>query len=96
MKRLTLSSKKARASESIHLGNIGNCMNTRKPFVVPALADMLPFRLKAVQQTAKIAWCNFLDSYDVTKSPIATEVSIQLALTQDQRTIAAFAFENST
>ena len=28
-------------------------MSTRKPFVVPALAGLLPFRLKAVQQTAQ-------------------------------------------
>ena len=30
-------------------------MNTRKPFVVPALAGILLFRLKAVQQTAQNA-----------------------------------------
>ena len=28
-------------------------MKTRKPFVVPALAGILPFRLKAVQQTTR-------------------------------------------
>lgn len=28
-------------------------MNTRKPFVVPALAGKLPLRLKAVLQTAQ-------------------------------------------
>ena len=35
-------------------------MNTRKPFVVPALAGLIPFRLKAVQQTAQPQRCNFL------------------------------------
>ena len=28
-------------------------MNSRKPFVVPALAGIIPCRLKAVQQTAQ-------------------------------------------
>ena len=37
-------------------------MKARKPFVVPALAGILPFRLKAVQQTAKTPSCNFLGS----------------------------------
>ena len=35
-------------------------MNTREPFVVPALAGLIPFRLKAVQQTAQPQRCNFL------------------------------------
>ena len=33
--------------------SLGNCMNSRKPFVVPALAGIIPCRLKAVQQTAQ-------------------------------------------
>ena len=36
-------------------GLIENCMNTRKPFVVPALAGTVLFRLKAVQQTSQVA-----------------------------------------
>ena len=35
------------------IANLGNCMNARKPFVVPALAGLVLFRLKAVQQTAQ-------------------------------------------